>query len=66
MKAPDRYSNGGYGPYQEMPDPQVPPTPTVYPFDDHVKEGLLGADGKPMNEGTKRKHPIGFHRQVKL
>lgn len=38
----------------------TPATPVVYPIDDHVREGLLGPDGKPLTEGTKRKNPIGF------
>jgi hypothetical protein len=43
-------------------DPEVstPVTPTVYPLDDEVKEGLLGPDGKPLAEGTARKNPLGF------
>ena len=56
MKVPDRW------PYRQPPTPQIA-VPTVYPVDDEVREGLLGADGKPVNEGTKRKNPIGFHRQ---
>lgn len=40
----------------------VPATPVVYPVDDQVKEGLLGPDGEPLTEGTRRKNPIGFHR----
>jgi hypothetical protein len=61
MKAPDRHSNPTRWPYPTLPKPTVA-TPTVYPVDDQVEEGLLGPDGKPVNEGTRRKNPIGYAR----
>lgn len=64
MKAPDRYSDPTWWPYPRLPTPQAV-TPTVYPIDDEVREGLLGSDGKPLSEGTKRKNPIGFHKQAR-
>lgn len=57
MRAPARYP--AYEPWDETPT-QTADVPTVYPVDDHVTEGLLGPDGNPYTEGTRRKHPIGF------
>jgi len=61
VRAPDRYPS--WQPIEVLPALKVATvTPTVYPLDDQVKEKLLGPDGKPVNEGTARKYPIGFHR----
>lgn len=60
MRAPDRYPRGEA--WDHQPAKATVATPTVYPIDDEVREGLLGPDGKPLVEGKRRKHPIGFHK----
>jgi len=61
VKAPE-WGNAPYRyPWVGLKTPSAP-TLNVYPVDDEIREGLLGPDGKPLAEGTRRKHPIGFHR----
>ena|GEM_PF-6244427 len=62
MKAPE-WDNAPYEyPWIGLTKPTAP-TLVVYPLDDEVTEGLLGANGEPIANGRRRKHPIGFHRQ---
>lgn len=59
MKAPDRWPR--WEPYEVTTDWR-PHSPTVYPTDIEVREGLLGPDGRPITPGKKRKNPLGFSR----
>jgi hypothetical protein len=63
MRAPERWPHHEPQPDYHWPTaPPRPAAPTVYPEDVEVREGLLGPDGKPLAEGTRRRYPIGFCR----